>query len=384
MAQRTALASRRAEMKAAIRQTGPKRERAGRRVVGVLEFLEILAHRVEGLPVADAHKMHETMSELTELLDEFKVAVKEFGCRGYLRRLVKLRKYTGTLSALDEKIREKLEMLCRLYALARDAHVEGLLRALPYKLEEALLKCVDKRHGDVAITLEEAAKESGVDPEEIRTALSGLHEEHDENKSLLNENNDLLKELTTLLKRALELGDGAAVQRAGARAVENASCKLLVASFADKTKTIETILEKAPNIIHKKLSVVGGAAWALSALHVSAMRGNLKAVKKLKNMNGDFNIPDEHQRTPLHHAAAHGHVLVVSYLLMHCHVNVDAGDRNDRTALMRASYGGFLEVVEFLVEKGNADVNVGYDDDFGDETAIDFALFQGHNEITTQ
>ncbi|KAJ8604649.1 hypothetical protein CTAYLR_006523 [Chrysophaeum taylorii] len=204
----------------------------------------------------------------------------------------------------------------------------------------------------------------------------------------------LLKEFSALLKRAFERFDDAAVQNAREKVLELmddtsslALCEegfvlqLLVASFADETKTIEALLEKAPTIIHETLSDVGGACWALSALHVSAMRGNLEAITKLKNMNGDFTISDARKRTPLHHAAARGHANVVLYLVKYCGVDVNAVDCSDRTALMHASYEGFLDVVVCLVDVGNADVNAGFDDDYGDETAIDLAMCRGHTSV---
>ncbi|KAJ8599877.1 hypothetical protein CTAYLR_005375 [Chrysophaeum taylorii] len=357
---------------------------AGRRVLDVLEFLRLLAPRVHELTPESKREVRAAMEDITRLLVEFETAVKKFGEPGFFERAWKLRKYAGTLSRLDGEIRDKLDFLTNAYGLARDAHVEGLIRGIPYELEQALKKYADKRHDDDERALKDVAKEGGVDPEETTTALVVLHQKMDELVVLEKEIYVKLEGQDALLKRAIERFDGAAVQNAREKVVEvmAKTCsldvyekglvlQLLVASFADDTKTIEALLEKAPDIIHEKLSDVGGACWALSALHVSAMRGNIKAIKKLRNMNGDFTIADARQRMPLHHAAAHGHVNVVSYLLRHCGVDVNAKDRSDRTALMRASYEGFLDVVVCLVDVGKADVNAGYDDDYGEETAID-------------
>ncbi|KAJ8599862.1 hypothetical protein CTAYLR_005624 [Chrysophaeum taylorii] len=281
------------------------------------------------------------IEEVASLVDEYLMAVHEFGKPGFFARAWKLRKYVGT--RLDEK-------LCTMLPGAR---------LIPYKLEAALRKFSDC--GDDAFD----ANEGGIDLEELRTAFEELHQEE---KVPLEE---------TQLIRAIERFDEAAVRYAdekmSAVMAETTSLtvyakglvlRLLVAAFADDTKTIETIMEVAPNIVS-------------CATHVAAMRGNTNAIMKLKDMKGDFTIPDGRHRTPLHHAAAHGHAKVVSYLLLHCQVNVDAKDHSDRTALMRASFEGFLDVVICLVDVGKADVNIGY----GDEAAIDLALRRGHIEV---
>ncbi|KAJ8613581.1 hypothetical protein CTAYLR_006152 [Chrysophaeum taylorii] len=348
---------------------------AGRCVLDVLDFLLVLTRREDALPEKREDKVREAMEDLELLLGDFKAAVQEFGTRGFFKRAWNLRKYNvGTLSRIDGMIRDKLDFLANLYGLARDARVvQHSPRVMPYKLEAVLLKYVDERHDSDEKALQDAATVGGVHPEETRAALAALDYSQDQSPPLLEEKNySRLKELIFLLKRAVERGDAAAVRLAG-KTVSEVMAKtclltiyrkclvvqLLAASFADDAKTIGALLERAPEIIHEMLSDVGGAALALSALHISAMRGNIDAVKKLKNMNGDFTIPDACKRTPLHHAAARGHAKVISYFLLHCGVDVNAKDRDDWTALMCASHEGFLNVVERLVEIGYADVNSG-------------------------
>ncbi|KAJ8600097.1 hypothetical protein CTAYLR_003449 [Chrysophaeum taylorii] len=357
---------------------------AGRRVLGVLEFLRLLASRVDKLAPESTREVRAAMEAIKQLLEEFKAAVKEFGKPDFFIKAWTLRRYAGTLSRLDEKMRDELDFLTKAYGLARDENVEGLLEDITYKLEEALQKYVDARDDDKA--LEDAAEEGGVDPKEATTALKELHRKMDEL-------NFQIEELIAEFTLALERSDDAAVQNVDDKLsqlmAETSSrrvrkkclvLQLLVASFAGDTKTIEALIEETPTIIHEQLSKVGGACWALSALHISALCGNLMAIQTLKNMNGDFTIADAHKRTPLHHAAARGHVKVVSYLLRHCGVDVDAVDRRDRTPLMRASYEGFIDVVEKLVNLGKADVNAGFDDDDGIQTAVDIALYRDFTE----
>ncbi|AOW30752.1 hypothetical protein MEM_05355 [Candida albicans L26] len=64
--------------------------------------------------------------------------------------------------------------------------------------------------------------------------------------------------------------------------------------------------------------------------------------------------------TPLHMAAANGHLPVVKYLISLLEKDdvkqlLEAKNENGNTALHWASYNGHLEVVEYLVEEVNAD-----------------------------
>ncbi|KAJ8607557.1 hypothetical protein CTAYLR_010793 [Chrysophaeum taylorii] len=299
----TAIERTKEKMKAAIEQTDPKREEVERvdalvdsgldiittiSTIGTaiplisgacgmarLIFLDVRKYKDKaddvvqaGRRVLDVLEFLRLLAHIAQLLEEFKTAVEKFGEPGFFKRFWKLRKYAGTLSRLDGEIRDKLDFLTNA-------------------LEEALEKYVDERLDKDERALEDVAKEGGVDPEETTTAL--VFEVIAKTFSL------------DVYEKGLVL-------------------PLLVESFADDTKTIEALLEKTPHIIHEKLSDVGGACWALSALHVSAMRGNLNAIRRLKNMNGDFTIADARQRSPLHRAAAHGHVNVVWHLLVRCGV----------------------------------------------------------------
>ncbi|KAJ8604650.1 hypothetical protein CTAYLR_006524 [Chrysophaeum taylorii] len=183
---------------------------AGRRVLDVLEFLRLLTSRVRELSPESTSEVRAAMADITQLLEEFKTAVEKFGKPGFFKRFWKQREYAGTLSRLDGEIRDKLDFLTNAYGLARDAQVEGLPRAITYKLEEALEKYVDERHDKDERALENAAKEGGVDAEETTMALVALHQKVELEK-------DLVREMAQsreygrheVLKQALEYDEGA-------------------------------------------------------------------------------------------------------------------------------------------------------------------------------
>ena len=59
--------------------------------------------------------------------------------------------------------------------------------------------------------------------------------------------------------------------------------------------------------------------------------------------------------TPLHRAAANGHLSVVEYLVNQ-EADINAKDRYEKTPLHLASSNGHLSVVEYLVNQ-EADIN---------------------------
>lgn len=63
-----------------------------------------------------------------------------------------------------------------------------------------------------------------------------------------------------------------------------------------------------------------------------------------------------HGRTPLHEAAANGHLSFVVWQVGSCGADVDATDANGCTALYGAARHGRLDIVKWLVVEGKADV----------------------------
>ncbi|KAI4260827.1 MAG: hypothetical protein L6R42_003858 [Xanthoria sp. 1 TBL-2021] len=80
--------------------------------------------------------------------------------------------------------------------------------------------------------------------------------------------------------------------------------------------------------------------------------------------------------TPLHHAAAFGHLQTVRYML-ECGADLEARD-NERTALHQATWKDHRAVVERLLKEGASSNET---DDEG-ETALHQAAWRGHSELT--
>jgi ankyrin repeat protein len=62
------------------------------------------------------------------------------------------------------------------------------------------------------------------------------------------------------------------------------------------------------------------------------------------------------RRTPLNHAAFHGHLEIVQ-LLCDCGADVEARSRGRHRPLLEAAKSGHISVVKELVEERNADIN---------------------------
>ena len=112
-----------------------------------------------------------------------------------------------------------------------------------------------------------------------------------------------------------------------------------------------------------------------NTLQKAAALGAIQCLELLLKRGCDPNITDKEGETPLHQAAANGHVNCVQTLLL-------AGAKarpapcwmlgDNQTPLMLATYNNFPDVVEVLIEA--SDVNVA--SEFGD-TALHYAAFRG-------
>lgn len=85
-----------------------------------------------------------------------------------------------------------------------------------------------------------------------------------------------------------------------------------------------------------------------SPLMLAALKGELQLCRLMIQKGGDINKPGW---TPLHYAATHGHLEVLS-LLLEEHAYIDAASPNNTTPLMMAAHYGTPAAVQLLLEAG--------------------------------
>jgi len=104
----------------------------------------------------------------------------------------------------------------------------------------------------------------------------------------------------------------------------------------------------------------------------------MKDLQRAINPGGaNVDITDAYGRSPLHHAAAHNYVEVIT-LLLEKEVDVDGADDANATALYVACASGHEEAARFLIEEYEADLNE--KTTFG-WTALHAAACAGHADI---
>ncbi|MDD3934838.1 ankyrin repeat domain-containing protein [Rhodoferax sp.] len=85
-----------------------------------------------------------------------------------------------------------------------------------------------------------------------------------------------------------------------------------------------------------------------SPLMLAALKGELQLCRLMIQKGGDINKPGW---APLHYAATHGHLEVLS-LLLEEHAYIDAASPNNTTPLMMAAHYGTPAAVQLLLEAG--------------------------------
>ena len=118
----------------------------------------------------------------------------------------------------------------------------------------------------------------------------------------------------------------------------------------ERTDIIWLLLDHNPDV-----NVRGSDNEEFTPLHYAAMRGLLKFVQKLLELNAEVNSCTGHKSTPLLLASENGHIAVVQLLLSY-HADVHACDGDGDTTLHCAALGGHPEIVRILLEH-NMEVN---------------------------
>lgn len=99
----------------------------------------------------------------------------------------------------------------------------------------------------------------------------------------------------------------------------------------------------------------------------------------LDDTEHDMNQGDDHQFSPLHWAAKHGHIKIVEILIGRG-ARVNTTNMGDDTPLHLASAHGHLDVVQILL-RNKADVNLV--NEHGN-SALHYACFWGYTEIAEE
>ena len=140
----------------------------------------------------------------------------------------------------------------------------------------------------------------------------------------------------------------------------------------------DEIFDWAPVKVHLLLLEL----WSPDAEHnqkmIAACSDNdPAAVEELLQRPQEPNLTDEHGQTPLHFAAAGGH-LAPAKLLLEARAETDSRQEADgRTPLHLGSFGGHLDVVQLLLEAG-ADKDI--TENYGC-TALGLAACRGHLDV---
>lgn len=135
---------------------------------------------------------------------------------------------------------------------------------------------------------------------------------------------------------------------------------LILALKIDSFKVASVLLN------HPQIKVEVRNSADESPLMLAALKGELQLCRLMIQKGGDVNKPGW---TPLHYAATHGHLEVLS-LLLEENAYIDAASPNNTTPLMMAAHYGTPSAVKLLLEAG-ADPML--KNDLG-LSAIDFAV----------
>jgi len=92
------------------------------RTIDVLELLQLMAQNVERMDVSSRARVEGPMRELQRLLEDVRSAVDALGKKGWLRHALKVKRHIA-------EITDQIELLLKLYNLARDAYTLDRLQA---------------------------------------------------------------------------------------------------------------------------------------------------------------------------------------------------------------------------------------------------------------
>src|SRR6266702_2937545 len=105
-------------------------------------------------------------------------------------------------------------------------------------------------------------------------------------------------------------------------------------------------------LLHQHGAVTYSSYEGRTLLHAASEDGLTDVAQWLLNIGADANAQRDDHTTPLHLAAANGHLEIIRTLLVHG-VDVNAAaTRDNRTPLHEASKGGHVDIVRLLIQNG--------------------------------
>ncbi|OWW21468.1 ankyrin repeat domain-containing protein [Noviherbaspirillum denitrificans] len=142
----------------------------------------------------------------------------------------------------------------------------------------------------------------------------------------------------------------------------------LILALREESMDVVNVLVNAPNIDFEVKTRNGD-----TALMIACFKGFKPVVEAMLEKGAEVNRPGW---TPLHYAAANGHIDIVR-LLLDKSAYIDAESPNKTTPMMMAARGGHIYVVKLLLDEG-ADATL--KNELG-MSAIDFAANHNHKDI---
>jgi len=153
-------------------------------------------------------------------------------------------------------------------------------------------------------------------------------------------------------------------------ALQTSSDTIFEAAEQGDLAKVQALVEKNPELVQAKDKEQG------TPLHSAAASGHIKIVEYLLSKGADVNARNAVNQNPLLYAAYHGHAEIVN-LLLEKGAEFKEQDMYGRNVLHYPAREGHNRVVEILVKKG-LDIN---QEDRGGVTPLRFALDRGHTGI---
>ncbi|XP_041370509.1 uncharacterized protein LOC121384261 [Gigantopelta aegis] len=142
------------------------------------------------------------------------------------------------------------------------------------------------------------------------------------------------------------------------------------AAFHKRPDHVQELVARGANILATDID-------GKLALHWAAQNGCLRSCCVLASVyhaNHVINMPDNSGKTPVHYAAAAGHVDIIEYLASRPGCDLEPGDPDERTPLHWAAAMGHADCVTSLLKLG-VDPNPL---DIDDQTPLNYAVQSGH------